>query len=781
MLSWARVPSLRYLLLLLALNLSLVGLFLWASLDTLTVHIQVEGDRFLAIVNGYPLSATDSRFPSGGGALWLADERSNRNYVPLSESQGAGRGLLATLWNWDLRSNPQAGWKGVAAERQLPGGATVEATGPQTFVDAHWRPTLFGGYRPPQPAFAPFGNSTWQDYTLEVPLLRPRQDAGVLVRSAAPGTGYLFRFRPEHGDTGWEVWKDGRSVETLSSGGFRLPLTTGIKAVLRELLWGYFHALALLMPVLGVVLGGMVWGRLKGRASVPSQGGNAQSALPAARPGKARAFLRRPGVWALLICLLALGATSASAIFLYDRIPHVQDSVTYLFQAETFARGKLAAPAPPLPEFFRQEFILVKDGQWFGKYPPGHPLVLAIGVLAGVPWLVGPLVGSLALGVIYLAGSAMYGRGVGLMAGMMGLLSPFFLFLAASYMAHATELLFLSVFLLGFVKAHEGRRPLWAFSAGLFWGLALMTRTLDAVAFVLPFGLYALWRFAREPGEGLRRYGDMALGAVAPVLLLLWYNWALTGSPLTEPFTLYWDFDRLGFGAGVGGGFGGHPPEAGLMNTWRNVSILLVHLYGWLPYFSLAFACLPFALLKATKWDLLLLSAAVATVGAYVFYWADGIMFGPRYYFSALTAFLLLTARGIQVAATFAVGTGISRGWRLAQRGVVALLVGFLLLGNLLVYLPAQAPVYYGYNNMSGEPLAKVKAAKLTNALVFVEDDPDWQWWKYGALFIGNTPWLDGKVIYARDPGPAENRRLMAVYPTRKAYIYDGTWVWEVK
>jgi len=217
------------------------------------------------------------------------------------------------------------------------------------------------------------------------------------------------------------------------------------------------------------------------------------------------------------------------------------------------------------------------------------------------------------------------------------------------------------------------------------------------------------------------------------------------------------------------------------MNTWRNVSVLLVHLYGWLPYFSLAFAFLPFILLKANRWDVLLAGAALCTVGAYVLYWADGIMFGPRYYFSALPAFLLLTARGIQVAATLDFWARAPQVWRRAQRGVVAAMVAFLVLGNLLVYLPSQMPIYNDYNYISGKHLERVRAAGLTNALVFVEDDPDWQWWRYGALFIGNTPWLDGEVIYARDLGPDENRRLMEAYPERRAYVFDGWQVREVE
>ena len=79
---------------------------------------------------------------------------------------------------------------------------------------------------------------------------------------------------------GWELWRDGQSVESLSTGGFRLPLASGFKAVLRELLWSYVHALALLVPVFGVALGGMAWRRLKGRSPVLREEEAAQPGRP---------------------------------------------------------------------------------------------------------------------------------------------------------------------------------------------------------------------------------------------------------------------------------------------------------------------------------------------------------------------------------------------------------------------------------------------------------------------------------------------------------------------
>jgi hypothetical protein len=102
-------------------------------------------------------------------------------------------------------------------------------------------------------------------------------------------------------------------------------------------------------------------------------------------------------------------------------------------------------------------------------------------------------------------------------------------------------------------------------------------------------------------------------------------------------------------------------------------------------------------------------------------------------------------------------------------RGVAAVVVGVLILGNLLFYMPGQVEAHRGYNLVSGRELALVEAAAPDNALVFV-DPGQGDWWSYGAFFSGNSPWLDGRVIYARDLGEEENRRLRAVFAERPAF-----------
>lgn len=59
-------------------------------------------------------------------------------------------------------------------------------------------------------------------------------------------------------------------------------------------------------------------------------------------------------------------------------------------------------------------------------------------------------------------------------------------------------------------------------------------------------------------------------------------------------------------------------------------------------------------------------------------------------------------------------------------------------------------------------------------ALVFIGNEAA-NWWKYGRFFSGNTPWLDGRIVYARDLGDEENDRLLPYCPDYHPYRWqDG-------
>ena len=534
----------------------------------------------------------------------------------------------------------------------------------------------------------------------------------------------------------------------------------------------------------------------------------------------------------LIVFTFAVALHTSNSVL--ERLPHVQDSVTYLYQAQTLARGRLFAPAPPLADpdasaHFAQEFLLVRDGRWFGKYPPGYPALLALGVAAGGHWLVNPLLAALTVPLLWRLAQALY-RGDRrrptadrrpqttddrltatdllstdplttdhwpLLPPLLLTLSPFFLVMSGSLMAHAAELLWTTLAMLAWVKMGRGGAWRWAVVAGVACGMLFLTRQFTAVLVFLAFGLPWLALTARRnrsrspsPVATVFVPASLFALAVAPFLLTLpAYQATLTGSPRTDPRLLFWPYDRVGFGFGIGEPENvftftdmaagpaiawrtdpaqpprGHTPARGLYNLGRNLDALEKDLFGWPALFSLAFLWFAFLLRRPAVADWALLALLLAFAGGYVTYWHAGLAYGPRYFYAALPALTILTARGASALATAA-----HRATGAAAKPAVLLVIA-LLIGYNLITLPGRIEGYRGYNFIDGAGRAAVEGIVASPALVFVTTGTA-DWWQYGAFFNGNTPWLDGPVVYARDLGAVENRRLWAEFPGRGAYLW---------
>jgi len=127
---------------------------------------------------------------------------------------------------------------------------------------------------------------------------------------------------------------------------------------------------------------------------------------------------------------LFLAATLGYAVLtwrVFDGVPVLDDDVSSLMQARILATGHIRLPLPPHPEFFWIHCWLgVNQGlsHMCSMYPPGHPLVLLPGVLAGVPWLVTPLFGGALAVVTARAGQQLFNRATGRLAGVLSLGSP---------------------------------------------------------------------------------------------------------------------------------------------------------------------------------------------------------------------------------------------------------------------------------------------------------------------------------------------------------------------
>jgi 4-amino-4-deoxy-L-arabinose transferase-like glycosyltransferase len=481
-------------------------------------------------------------------------------------------------------------------------------------------------------------------------------------------------------------------------------------------------------------------------------------------PAQATALPRSYGPLVSLLCLATFLLVAIVAWRVFDAMPHLEDEHAYLYQAKIFAQGQVTAAARNA-DAFPVPFVLDIEGKRFGKYSPGYPLLLASGALVGQPWLVNALAAALCVLGVYLLGRDLFDDDSGALAAALGALSPMFLLLSGMLLSHTATSAALVLFAWAFVRARRDSGPSgyrFALLGGALAGLAQISRPWTAVGVGLPFALLALWELLRL--RRVRLYAAMALAFALVALVAPLYNTLTAGSPSANLYRLWWEYDRVGFGPGVGRSPAGHRLPTALGNARDDLALLQEVLLGWRPVAGLPLAYAPLAaglaLAPHSRREWALLAIAGSLVVAYLAYWVPGgALLGPRYYAEAMPFLWLLAARGLLKIARVPWG---SRALRLA----LPLLIGWGALFTTPTWLGERRALYA----TTRDDARVIAAAGLDDALVFVRSDT---WTEYARLSWLNTPDLDGDVVFALNRGAARNRLLRAQFPGRAVYFYD--------
>ncbi len=480
----------------------------------------------------------------------------------------------------------------------------------------------------------------------------------------------------------------------------------------------------------------------------------------------------KTGRIALLLSLAAIAASYLVAELVFERIPHIEDEMAFVWQAQVYARGQVAIPSPPHPNIMMTPFVVDYHGQRFSKYPPGWSVVLAFGYLLGARAWVNPLLAGLAVWLTYRLGQKVFNPAVGLLAAFLTLLSPFFLMLSGSLLSHTWSLVLSLTLALAWLDTfvYETKVPRWMTSlvAGLTLGLLALTRPLTALGVALPFfihGLILLWRGGWDVRRRVLFIGVVTL--LVSALFLLW-QFAVTGSPLTNPYTLWWPYDKVGFGPDVGRQESGHNLFWSLISLKKALDTARSDFFGWE---NLSWLFLPLGLWAARRnrpaW--LVGSVFVSLVGAYLLYWTSSTTFGPRYYFEGFYSVSLLSAAGFLWLA----GWPKAKIWRSGRFLVTAGLLAFLMSYNLLIYLPARLQGMhglYGVERADLLPFQTEEAKALAPAIVVVHIQDSWT--DYGALLDLQDPWLTTPFIFAFGQGGVSDAALEADFSNRRLIHY---------
>lgn len=466
---------------------------------------------------------------------------------------------------------------------------------------------------------------------------------------------------------------------------------------------------------------------------------------------------------AVTFCLLAFASASAISDFVFERVPHVEDELAFYFQAQVFAQGRAYVDAPPEPVCFFAPFVLDYEGKRFGKYPPGWSALLALGMILGQTWWVAASCAAITIALIFRIGATIANRAIGALAAFLAITSPFVVMLSGSLMSHTATLTFSSAFFWSFYQMWRGRLARrWSLIAGLALGFAFAIRPFTALAIAIPAGDIVLIRAMRDRDFAralLIAIGFASVASVVPIFNAIW-----TGDPFANTYTMFWHFDKVGFGADVGTLPGGHTLGMGLGLAATSLGWLAITLHG-VPGLSFTFIVAAFLFKPRQSWELFLAATALSLTLMHGLYWTGGSLFAPRYLHEATFAWIILSAIGIA-----RVGTWMKQRGTIYARAYLALLV-LALAFDLFVYLPHDFREYRGLYGITGAPREILSNANLHHALVLVSGGDRWE--EYAVPFTLNAPTLDGDVVYARACG-ALNEKLITHFPGRRVYFFDA-------
>lgn len=476
---------------------------------------------------------------------------------------------------------------------------------------------------------------------------------------------------------------------------------------------------------------------------------------------------RDPFAWRL--AAFSTSAAAVLAIVSYQRHPHVPDELAYLIHARYFAHGLLAMPAPPVPAAFDVDLMSLEPTRWFSPVPPGWPAVLAIGAWFGVPWLVNPVLAGVAVLLLYAFLGELYSRRVARWGTLFLAVSPWFLFLAMSFMTHILSLVCVLLAALGIARARRTGSMAWAFAGGLGVGAQSLIRPLDGLMVGAAMAAWAI-------GIGGRRLrvpalATLLLGTVLAGAAVFPYNTALAGSPLRFPINVYTDrlygpnSNAYGFGKdrGLGWAFDpnpGHGPVDALINADLNTFGINTDLFGW-GTGSLVLVTLLVATGTVAGADWLMVAfGGVIFTGYFFYYFSGGPDFGARYWFPVIVPLVALSARGL------------ARLERMAgPRAALGIMVMTAL--ALAIFVPWRAvDKYHWYRGMRPDVRELAAAHGFGRDLVLVTGSrfPD-----FASAAAENPVDLTGPApVYAWNRSPDVQAALLRAFADRRVWIVEG-------
>lgn len=498
-------------------------------------------------------------------------------------------------------------------------------------------------------------------------------------------------------------------------------------------------------------------------------------------------FAERKRLAVGVIFLGVLAVRLAVLPLLLVPVPGIHDEFSYLLMADTFAHGRLANPPHPMWMSFETFHV-----NWFptysSMYPPAQGLVLAIGQVAGTPWI-GVLLSDAAMcaAILWMLQAWMPARWAFLGALFAALNLAIASYWMNSYWGGAVAAAG-GALLLG-ALARLKRQPSAGGALILGVGVAILanSRPYEGLLLCIPAGLWLLaWlggtlksRFTL-PVRLRTVFVPMGAVLVLTFAFIGYYNWRLTGNALLMPHVLntrtyhttplfLWQHAKpeMTYHNQQFEDFYNGWEREDYHTTWNDVfgvsaekvARLGVELF-W-PGALFLLPVLPFAL-RDRKMRLLVVTLALCVAGVFAVIWS------APHYAAPITcivyALLAQSARHLRLMRwkSRPIGVALSR----------ALVLILVVETGVNVGRRACDPMWW---TCTGDPSREYVQKQLEEKpgkhllMVRYSDDHDiHDEWVYNRADIDGS-----KVVWARELDPEQNAKLFAYYKDRDVWLVE--------
>ena len=501
----------------------------------------------------------------------------------------------------------------------------------------------------------------------------------------------------------------------------------------------------------------------------------------------------------ILIFAGCLSLLSYFSIYYTQHFPVVTDELAYTFAAKLYASGRMLMQNNFEGGFFIGHMLVITPETVISKYSPGHPLTLAIGYILGIPWGFPLVIAALTSVIVFFIAKNIYDKPTAYLTSLLFISSPFFIFTSQTITSQVSNLFYLSLFTLFYIKTCGEKKYFNPLIAGASLGMALITRNVTALAYVFPFILFALLtifvkinRFRHNliislDKEKFIRFMLLIVVFSFFILFQLSYNQLMTNDPLLFPFQKYHPDDNIKFQ--LSNTCQTSSFYVCLENTFferyynhtkDNLFVLYQTITGW-PLLSLIFFFIFLFSVKKNLWDYILLMSAFSIIFIYSFYWYRGAnLIGPLYWYEVLLPLLLLISRGVQESIL------IIKNIFKTRPIMHDIYILFLLILFLFSYQGLFRPGLNCKPNVSELDLCNnldllykigkyrntlpnfIEEKNIHNAVVFIENFAV----NKPTYFAYTSPNPNEDVLYFLYLGPQRSEKFMKNFPTRDCYIY---------